>query len=64
MSAPEPAAQIAAAGLRVVREELHLTGTVRRLPTAVHDAVREDGLTRDILISNREYVLAHAGSGA
>jgi SAM-dependent methyltransferase len=57
-------AQIAAAGFRVVREELHLTGTVRRLPAVVGDAVREDGLTRDIFISNMEYVLAHAGPGA
>jgi SAM-dependent methyltransferase len=57
-------AQIAAAGLRVVREELHVTGSVRRLPAFVADAVREDGLTRDIFISNMEYVLAHAGSGA
>ena len=57
-------AQIAAAGLRVVREELHVTGSVRRLPAFVGDAVREDGLTRDIFISNMEYVLAHAGSGA
>jgi SAM-dependent methyltransferase len=57
-------AQIAAAGFRVVREELHLSGTVRRLPAAVGEAVREDGLTRDIFISNMEYVLAHAASGA
>jgi SAM-dependent methyltransferase len=57
-------AHIAAAGFRVVREELHLTGTVRRLPAAVGEAVREDGLTRDIFISNMEYVLAHAAPGA
>ena len=57
-------AQIAAAGLRVVREELHVTGSVRRLPRFVADAVRADGLTRDVFISNMEYVLAHAGSGA
>ena len=57
-------AQIAAAGFRIVREELHVTGTVRRLPSGVADAVREDGLARDIFISNMEYVLAHAGSGA
>ena len=54
--------QIAAAGLRIVREELHVTGTIRRLPAFLADAVREDGLTRDIFISNMEYVLAHAGS--
>lgn len=55
--------QIAGAGLRIVREELHVTGTIRRLPAFLADAVREDGLTRDIFISNMEYVLAHAGSG-
>ena len=55
--------QIAAAGLHIVREELHVTGTIRRLPAFLADAVREDGLTRDIFISNMEYVLAHAGSG-
>jgi SAM-dependent methyltransferase len=55
-------AQIAAAGLTVVREELHVTGTVRRLPSFLGDAVRDDGLTRDIFISNMEYVLAHAGT--
>ena len=30
--------QIAAAGLRVVREELHVTSTVRRLPRAARHA--------------------------
>jgi len=55
---------IAAAGLKIVREELHFTATIRRLPTFVSDALREDGLTRDIFISNMEYVLEHAGSGA
>jgi SAM-dependent methyltransferase len=53
-------AQIAAAGLAVVREELHVTATVRRLPRFLSHAVREDGLIRDVFISNMEYVLAHA----
>jgi SAM-dependent methyltransferase len=53
-------AQIAAAGLAIVREELHVTATVRRLPRVLADAVREDGLIRDVFISNMEYVLAHA----
>jgi SAM-dependent methyltransferase len=57
-------AQIAAAGLTIVREELHVTATIRRLPAFVADAVKVDGLTRDIFISNMEYVLAHEGSGA
>jgi SAM-dependent methyltransferase len=54
--------QIAATGLRIVREELHVTATIRRLPRFVADAVRHDALTRDIFISNMEYVLAHEGS--
>ena len=56
-------ARVASAGLAIVREELHVTGTVRRLPSFLGDALREDGLTRDIFISNMEYVLAHAGAG-
>jgi SAM-dependent methyltransferase len=56
-------AQIAAAGLSTVREELHVTGTIRRLPAFVGRALKSDGLARDIFISNMEYVLAHAGSG-
>jgi SAM-dependent methyltransferase len=53
-------AQIASAGLHVVREELHVTATVRRLPAFLAQAVREDGLVRDVFISNMEYVLGHA----
>ena len=55
--------QIAAAGLSIVREELHATATIRRLPAFVGHALKENGLARDIFISNMEYVLAHAGSG-
>ena len=55
--------QIAGAGLRIVREELHVTRTIRRLPVVLANAIRESGLTRDIFISNMEYVLGHAGSG-
>jgi SAM-dependent methyltransferase len=51
--------QIAAAGLEIVREELHLTATIRRLPYFVGAALKHDGLMRDIFISNMEYVLAH-----
>ena len=54
--------QIAAAGLRIVREELHATATIRRLPGFLSGALKEDGLTRDIFISNMEYVLAHASA--
>jgi SAM-dependent methyltransferase len=56
-------AQIAAAGLATVREELHVTATVRRLPAFVGRALEASGLARNIFISNMEYVLAHAGSG-
>jgi SAM-dependent methyltransferase len=50
--------QIAAAGLSVVREELHVTSTVRRLPAAIGRWLRDSALTQDALISNIEYVLA------
>jgi SAM-dependent methyltransferase len=52
--------QIAAAGLRIVREELHVTATVRRLPARVARWLRDSPLTQDALISNMEYVLAGA----
>jgi SAM-dependent methyltransferase len=57
-------AQIAAAGLAIVREELHLTGTVKKMPAFLGNAIREHSQARDVFISNMEYVLAHAGSGA
>ena len=50
--------QIADAGLRVVREDLHVTATVRRMPAPVADWLRTSALTQDALISNMEYVLA------
>jgi SAM-dependent methyltransferase len=56
--------QIAAAGFRIVREELHVTATVRKLPAAVARGVRNSRLLQDVFVSNMEYVLAHAGSGA
>ncbi len=49
--------QIAAAGLRIVREELHMTSTVRRLPARLGRFLGQSSLTRDALISNMEYVL-------
>jgi len=54
--------RIASARLRIVREELHVTATVRRLPNFLASAVRDAGLIRDVFISNMEYVLAHEGS--
>ena len=53
-------AQIAGAGLRIVREELHVTATVRRLPAPLARWVRNSALVQDALISNMEYVLAGA----
>ncbi len=50
--------QIALSGLRVIREELHVTGTVRRLPARLGRWLRDNAITQDVLISNMEYVLA------
>ena len=54
--------QIAAAGLAIVREELHVTGTVRRLPARLGRWLRDTAATQDVLISNMEYVLARAAA--
>ncbi|HVL67114.1 MAG TPA: class I SAM-dependent methyltransferase [Vicinamibacterales bacterium] len=54
--------QIAEAGLQIVREELHATATVRRLPGPIGTWLRNSSLTQDALISNMEYVLARAGA--
>ena len=53
--------QIEASGLRIVREELHATATVRRFPGPVARFLRTSPLTQDALISNMEYVLAKTG---
>ena len=50
--------QIADAGLRIVREELHVTATVRRMPRPSGAGCATAPLTQDALISNMEYVLA------
>ena len=52
--------QIGGAGLRIVREELHATATVRRLPRPIGRWLKGSPLTQDALISNMEYVLAKA----
>ena len=54
--------QIAGAGFTIVREELHVTGTVRRMPRALGRLLSSHPLTRDALISNMEYVLTKAGA--
>ena len=56
--------QIEAAGFRIVREELHVTATVRRLPAPLARRVRDSRALQDVFISNMEYVLAHRGAGA
>jgi SAM-dependent methyltransferase len=53
-------AQLRAAGFTVVQEELHVTSTVRRLPSALGRWLRENPATQDALISNIEYVLGPA----
>jgi SAM-dependent methyltransferase len=58
VTVPRLRAQIAAAGLRIVREELHATATVRRMPAAMARWITSSALTQDTLISNMEYVLA------
>jgi ubiquinone/menaquinone biosynthesis C-methylase UbiE len=50
-------AQIARAGFSIVREELHLTGTFRRLPKPIPTWLRDTTLTQDVVIGNMEYVL-------
>ena len=50
--------QIAGAGLRIVREELHVTSTVRKMPGPLARWLRDNAVTQDALISNMEYVLA------
>jgi SAM-dependent methyltransferase len=52
--------QIADAQLRIVREELHVTGTVKRMPAPIARWLRDSSLTQNALISNLEYVLANA----
>jgi hypothetical protein len=52
--------RIGRAGLRVLREELHVTSTFRRLPSPAARWLRESSLTQDIVVGNLEYVLAPA----
>lgn len=54
--------QIRDAGFRIVREELHATGTLRRLPAPLGRWLKQSPLTQDALISNMEYVLTRAGA--
>jgi SAM-dependent methyltransferase len=54
---PRLRAQIAGAGLSIVREELHVTATVRKLPVPLARWIRDSRLVQDVFISNMEYVL-------
>ena len=51
---------IDAAGLRIEHEQLHLIGSVRRLPRAAGAWLRDSPLTQDIVIGNLEIVMAAA----
>jgi SAM-dependent methyltransferase len=48
--------------LEIVREELHATSTVRKMPGPVARWLRRSPLTQNALISTMEYVLAKAGA--
>jgi SAM-dependent methyltransferase len=50
--------QLAAAGLRIVDEDLYVTGTFRRLPATVIRWLKESRLTQDIVIGHVQYLLA------
>ena len=49
---------IAGAGLQIVVEDLHVTGTVRKLPASVGKWLKENRVTQDVVLNNVEYVLA------
>jgi SAM-dependent methyltransferase len=49
--------QIEDAGLKIICESLHMTGTFRRLPPPLPRWLRESPLTQDIVIGNMEYLL-------
>jgi SAM-dependent methyltransferase len=49
--------RVRAAGLHVLREELHVTSTFRRLPGPLPRWLRDSPLTQDVVVGNVEYVL-------
>jgi len=51
---------IAGAGLKIVVEDLHVTGSVKKLPPAVGRWLKENRVTQDVILNNVEYVLAPA----
>jgi SAM-dependent methyltransferase len=52
--------QVTTAGFRVLKEDLHLTGTFRALPVPLRDWIRDSPLTQDVAIGHVQYVLALA----
>jgi SAM-dependent methyltransferase len=52
--------QLAAAGLKTLKEDLHLTGTFRPLPTPLREWVRNSPLVQDVAIGHVQYILALA----
>jgi SAM-dependent methyltransferase len=55
--------QIRDAGFRIVREDLHLTRTFRRLPGPIPAWLRACPVVQDIVVGNMEYVLRHEEQG-
>jgi SAM-dependent methyltransferase len=49
--------QIADAGFTVALEDLHMTGTFRRMPAAVRSWLRASALTQDVVIGHVQYAL-------
>lgn len=58
--APRLRRKIEEAGFRIVREDLHLTNTFRRLPDPIPRWLRGMPFVQDVVVSNMEYVLRHA----
>lgn len=56
--------QIAAAGLRILAEDLYVTGTFRALPAPLTRWLRDTPLTQDIVIGHVQYVLARGAAPA
>jgi hypothetical protein len=52
--------QLAAAGLTTLKEDLHLTGTFRPLPTPLREWIRHSPLVQDVAIGHVQYILALA----
>jgi SAM-dependent methyltransferase len=48
-------ARIAAAGLRILDEDLYVTGTFRRLPAPLMRALRDSALSQDVVIGHDRY---------